>query len=887
MTVESTQALLQLIEKSRLLDSKQLAQTRQAAGDCKDALALAKALVRQERLTRWQAGQLLAGRSSFFLGKYRLVELLGRGGMGAVFLAHHTTMNRPVALKVISKKLGSDPASLERFFTEAQAIAALDHPNIVRAYDVDSEGQRYFIVMEFVQGDDLDSIVASDGPLDPARAAEYIRQAAEGLAHAHQRKMIHCDIKPANLIVNADDVVKILDMGMARLMARGCTSENDSDQRLLGTVDYLAPEQALESPELDHRADIYSLGCTFYYLLTGHPPFPQGTLHERIMKHQESRPAAIAQQRPETPDEVIAVCEKMMAKSPGDRYQTAEEVAAALDPWAESYRQTGREVAMAIVEPADDLVQGAADEDDSVQIEIAPADSFSLSQTAISAGRGSGSPLGAAARLAAFWADPKGKIAAATVGGVALLACVVGIVLMLAGSGDQPAPSQVAQAAVPAGTATKPTEEPAFPQPEQESPAAAASPPAGPSEPKPAPAKTPETPKPKPPAPSPPAGPSESKPAPAKKPEAPKPKPPAAPATSPPAGQSKPAPTKKPAPAKKPEAPKPKPPPDPLQGLPEMVALPELLNSDGPGKGSRSPMSLGQIRTSSDVNWQLLLLGGDTALKGKRKFVLLRDSGTGPAWTVRLEGGGSNEQASVARIWREKQHLMFQWEAEAQAASANYLRNCILQARVAGKTKYVTLTKPVAAEPIVVDLVRGLGNSVAAIKWAPPSEQIRVKITKFEGRQGYKLQPEEPVPPKTPINLVFIRKDRHENEHPGVVFRVLPLWRRSGVSVELRLTLPDPRDPRGFHSFASSGFTEQQLGVVRDRTANQRDSRARAEAQAKGGERDKIVREVDELDVRIWYLDFFLEVHQQGKLYYQVFSEVDGHEVVLAAARPG
>ena len=296
MAITSTESYLALLEKSQLLGERDLEKVRAVAAKYPDAKALAKALVAAKGLTRWQAAQLLAGRSSFMLGKYRLLDLLGRGGMGSVFAAEHKAFGRRVALKIISKQTGRDPEQLERFLAEARRIAALDHPNIVRAFDVDHEGERYFLVMEYVEGRDLQQIVESDGPLDMGRAVRFIRQAALGLAHAHQRKMIHCDIKPSNLIVGNDEVVKILDMGMARLVeSDGSTS--DSNESIVGTIDYIAPEQALEAEDLDHRADIYSLGCTLYFLLTSRPPFGEGTLAQRIMKHQTQDPRPISETR--------------------------------------------------------------------------------------------------------------------------------------------------------------------------------------------------------------------------------------------------------------------------------------------------------------------------------------------------------------------------------------------------------------------------------------------------------------------------------------------------------------------------------------------------------------------------------------------------------------
>ena len=334
MPIVTTDNFFAVLEKSRLLSQDELTAARDlvaaANGEAADATAAARVLARENMLTRWQAGQLLAGRSTFYLGKYKLIDLLGRGGMGSVFLGEHVMMNRRVAIKVLAKQIGKEPGSLERFLAEARAIAALDHPNIVHAYNVDQEGERYYIVMEYVDGTDLQRIVEKEGPLDFARAADYVRQAAEGLAHAHTQKIVHCDIKPSNLVVNSQNALKILDMGLARLLGRDQPAAEQADESILGSVDYQAPEQALESADFDHRADIYALGCTLYYLLTGQPPFPDGTLPERILKHQHEQPKPLVELRKETPAGLIAVCEKMMAKDPADRYQSGAEVSEAI-----------------------------------------------------------------------------------------------------------------------------------------------------------------------------------------------------------------------------------------------------------------------------------------------------------------------------------------------------------------------------------------------------------------------------------------------------------------------------------------------------------------------------------------------------------------------------
>jgi serine/threonine-protein kinase len=296
---------------------------------------VADSLVRLGLLTRWQADRLLEGRhKGFFLGKYKLLDHLGTGGMSSVFLAEHVLMQRRVAIKVLPKDRVADSSYLARFHREAQAAAALDHRNIVRAYDVDNEGSTHYLVMEYIEGRNLHYVVKEDGPLEYALAADYIRQAAEGLAHAHQAGLIHRDVKPANLLVDRKNVIKLLDLGLARFTDDGKTSLTVKfDENVLGTADYLAPEQALNSHAADARADIYGLGCSFYYLLTGHPPFPDGTLPQRLVMHQRQAPPSILLDRPDAPAELVAVCMKMMAKRPDDRYQSAEEVAKVLGQW--------------------------------------------------------------------------------------------------------------------------------------------------------------------------------------------------------------------------------------------------------------------------------------------------------------------------------------------------------------------------------------------------------------------------------------------------------------------------------------------------------------------------------------------------------------------------
>jgi serine/threonine-protein kinase len=299
---------------------------------------LADRLVGANLLTRWQANKLLQGRhKGFILGKYRLLDHLGTGGMSSVYLAEHPVMRRRVAIKVLPQTKVADSSYLARFHREARAAAALDHPNIVRAYDVDQDGKNHYIVMEFVNGKDLQELVSRSGPLDYMQACDYVRQAADGLAHAHAANLIHRDIKPANLLVDSKGIVKILDMGLARFDDGQTSSLTIAhDEKVLGTSDYLAPEQAVHSHHVDGRADIYSLGCTLYFMLTGHPPFPDGTLAQRIVAHQTREPASIYKDRPDAPKDLVEIVRRMTCKRPADRYQSAEEVREVMSAWLSS-----------------------------------------------------------------------------------------------------------------------------------------------------------------------------------------------------------------------------------------------------------------------------------------------------------------------------------------------------------------------------------------------------------------------------------------------------------------------------------------------------------------------------------------------------------------------
>lgn len=334
--------IVETIEKSGLVAADQLQQaladlqSKSGAEALDDDSKVIAHLVEAKVITSWQADNLQKGRhKGFFLGNYKLLRHLGSGGMSSVYLAEHKHMRQMRAIKVLPQHRVNDSSYLGRFYREARAAAALDHANIVRAYDVDNDGDNHYLVMEFVEGSDMQKIVATQGVLPFETAADYIRQAAEGLAHAHIKTLIHRDIKPANLLVDSKGVVKILDMGLAKFSddEKQTSLTQLHDENVLGTADYLAPEQAINSHNVDARADLYSLGCTLYFCLTGHPPFPEGTMAQRLLMHQQREPAPITNDRPDTPRDLVLICRRMMEKRVEDRYQNAEEVANALGRW--------------------------------------------------------------------------------------------------------------------------------------------------------------------------------------------------------------------------------------------------------------------------------------------------------------------------------------------------------------------------------------------------------------------------------------------------------------------------------------------------------------------------------------------------------------------------
>ncbi|MCS6977046.1 MAG: protein kinase [Gemmatales bacterium] len=370
-------SLVDALEDLQLLEPAQWQELAAMQPRPRDPRELLRTLLNRGWLTRFQAAKLLRGdHAALRHGAYVLLDQLGEGGMGQVYKARHQKLGRIVALKIIHKERIGDPKAVSRFHREMQAVGALQHPNIIQAYDAGEANSGYYLAMEFVEGTDFARLLRDLGRFPVHRACDYIRQAALGLQHAHERGLVHRDIKPSNLFLARSSaaepaaeqpnataspevrpattsgptdtyqalgpldpgpgIIKILDLGLARL-ERSASGESLSqvtcDNLVIGTPDYIAPEQAYRPHEVDARADIYSLGCTLYHLLTGKIPFPGGTLMEKLIKHRVEMPEPVLALRPEVPPELNDLVLRMMAKEPCERPASAAAVAEALAPF--------------------------------------------------------------------------------------------------------------------------------------------------------------------------------------------------------------------------------------------------------------------------------------------------------------------------------------------------------------------------------------------------------------------------------------------------------------------------------------------------------------------------------------------------------------------------
>ena len=337
---ETLNAILSLVRRSKLVPENQLraflagARGKRLVGLSPDALL--NQMIDAQLLTAYQAEQLRNGRcQGFRLGNYRILDRIGSGGMGQVFLAEKDTTGMRVAIKVLRQQAYKAPMAFERFVREATISAKLAHPNIARVLDFHAGSNPPYLVMEYVDGISLQAAIAQTGPVVWGEAAYIGQQVARGLQHAHEAGLVHRDIKPANLLVDRHGGVKILDLGIVRVDGDESITQMVDEQLILGTIEYLSPEQAVDSHHVDIRADLYSLGATLYFLLAGRPPFAEGSTRAKLLRLHSVAPEPIQTHCPEIPDGLAAIIHRLLAKAPDDRYPTPRATAAALAPWVE------------------------------------------------------------------------------------------------------------------------------------------------------------------------------------------------------------------------------------------------------------------------------------------------------------------------------------------------------------------------------------------------------------------------------------------------------------------------------------------------------------------------------------------------------------------------
>jgi serine/threonine protein kinase len=336
METKTATPFVQRLIASRLLGADSVAAARKAAGP--DDEALARYLVQQGLLTRFQVRQLYAGASGFRVDKYILLDCIGRGGNGVVFKARHSLMpHRHVALKTLdTRSLHRSAETLARFRREIDIVTRLDHPNVVRALDVLYTRTQIYLVLEFIEGRDLATLVRERGRLPVTEAIGYIVQAIRGLAYAHRCGIVHRDFKPANLLLTNEGVVKLSDLGLARFTRQPREAELTLPGACMGTPEFMAPEQAEDASKADCLSDLYSLGATLFHLLTGELPVNGSSYFHCLKRLLTAPPRPLRDARPDVPPLLAAVVDQLRAREPADRPGSAEEVLALLEPLAPS-----------------------------------------------------------------------------------------------------------------------------------------------------------------------------------------------------------------------------------------------------------------------------------------------------------------------------------------------------------------------------------------------------------------------------------------------------------------------------------------------------------------------------------------------------------------------
>lgn len=704
----SAASLFALVEKSGLLGER-LAEVRTLADSSSDARSLAKELVARSLVTKWQANQLLNGFYHFSLGKYRLLDQIGVGRIGREYLAEHMQLGKRVAIKLVSRNLVTDAARLKQFLAESRRAVALDHPHLVHSSDVDQDKHRYYVVTEFVDGEDLQKRVERNGPCTVNEALEFLRQAAEGLQHAVVGGVLHGDLKPSNLLIDKQGSLKVADLGFARLVdgaPKAPPQQDSKEQNLQDGIEYCAPEalNAIEG-DLDCRADMFSLGQTLYFLLTGKiPPSPAASMAERKTSLGD------ANVTPQIAAFFARLTSPHAAERPGNWKEVLEQIRS-LEPKTPAAPPPKRKppVAKAIAEAeSTPIVFDAAETVSQEAVQMEKTQPIIIAADNGRPGRGRSAPQAATEPVAQVASepaaaqpvkptkskkpDPKLVLGIAIGGGVLLLLLSVGILWMVLGRGNkQVAAAPKDKGADAAAQSANSKAAIAIDEEEETNPEVNPEPPVTP-------APKPEETKPNPPA----TDVAVAKPVPA----TPNPEP-------------APMPMPEPVPAPMPEPPTdPTPPPPagkPFEKLPTMVSLPEVSK---PGE----LFTLGELALPKEKGLRILMHGGEGAARSKVTFTLHNANADTDEnnWEVVLQ------KVVVAKLHREPDKLTFEWTPEAaREPSAPSLANCLLQLSAASDEHYLQLRTPVEVEAVTIDLEKG-SKWHAVIENLPASTEVEL-----------------------------------------------------------------------------------------------------------------------------------------------------------------
>lgn len=851
--VASVEALVRAIEKSGLIATEAFDQVREAAAKANDPKALARDLVKAGSLTRWQAEQLINGYHRLTVGKYKLLDQIGTVPTGRLYLAEHSQFGRRHTLKVLARRLASNPVAVNQFLASAQNACGLDHRNISHVYDVSQDKTGYFVVMEHVEGQDLEQLVERTGRVNVALALNFIGQAAEGLAYAHAKGVVHGDLKPLNLFRDHSGTIKILEIGQAGTGAipEAEGADESVEMAALAAVIFQAPELRGDGEAANVACDVYSIGSVLCFLLTGRAA-KDATAAVKTLE-------AIA----EIPHEAIALVSRLMAVEPAERPATMEEVQAAVGIVARKLaedeiakrnkrKQPANSLPKAVPLPVGNAI--AASGGPPIVVVQPPAPMEPPAPLQIKARAKTGNVSNPHPTSNPIFTQP---LLAAAIGGGAMLvlALCVALICVLAFS----------RANGPVAEATKPASAIATDDLEAANVAVAKS--------------------------QPDSIPSDTIPA----------------AVAPPRVQNQPSAVvggenvlevtapkapiaatanvnPEPAAAVVPERLIPKsspihePPSDPFADFANAVSLPDLPDAASAVPNlSVAPAVLGPCTVKDGAPLAIALLGGDTAIRGARqKFELHPREGSPRACDITLSGNG--ESVAIATLDANNGNLMFRWtEAGArQAALSKQLCNCAL---ALGKSrKIVALREAAVGAPLVVEIEK----PGAAVKWnigdLPVAKQIFVEVTQTEGFENLKQDPKNPVNVGDPI---LIASGPAEKSIP-LQFKLNTASTADAIEVKLQTSVKlegrlDSMAYRRKELLALQPQLREQLTRItadRDSAKAKRPSQP-AEKEAQKATVDRLAREITSLNILLdqlrYVTDFSATTNGQAKIHFRVY----------------